>query len=75
MRFFPIMRRAPSCSQKTGRVGGRRNQAAVRSSDRRVWEPGATSKMKQQLVDGDYAYVLWTAETAENRTVNWLKVT
>jgi hypothetical protein len=31
--------------------------------------------MKQQLVDGDYAYVLWMAETAENRTVNWLKVT
>ena len=22
--------------------------------------------MKQQLVDGDYAYILWTAETADN---------
>jgi hypothetical protein len=23
-------------------------------------------KMKQQFVDGDYAYILWTAETADN---------
>ena len=22
--------------------------------------------MKQQFVDGDYAYILWTAETADN---------
>jgi len=33
--------------------------------------PEQHPKMKQQLVDGDHAYVLWTAETAENRTVNW----
>jgi len=29
-------------------------------------KPGATFNMKQQLVDGDYAYILWTAETADN---------
>ena len=22
--------------------------------------------MKQQFIDGDYAYILWTAETADN---------
>jgi len=27
---------------------------------------GAVFKMKQQSVDGDYAYILWTAETADN---------
>lgn len=29
-------------------------------------KPGATFAMKQQYVDGDYAYLLWTAETADN---------
>jgi ketosteroid isomerase-like protein len=29
-------------------------------------KPGATFSMKQQFVDGDYAYILWTAETADN---------
>ena len=29
-------------------------------------KPGATFTMKHQYVDGDYAYVLWTAETADN---------
>ena len=29
-------------------------------------EPGATFDMKQQLIDGDYAYIVWTANTAEN---------
>lgn len=27
---------------------------------------GATFSMKQRLVEGDYAYILWTAETADN---------
>jgi ketosteroid isomerase-like protein len=27
---------------------------------------GATFTMKQQCVEGDYAYILWTAETADN---------
>jgi ketosteroid isomerase-like protein len=29
-------------------------------------KPGAAFSMKQQFVEGDYAYILWTAETAEN---------
>src|SRR5262245_23152874 len=29
-------------------------------------KPGAVFSMKQQFVEGDYAYILWTAETAEN---------
>jgi len=29
-------------------------------------KPGAEFKMKEQFVEGDYAYILWTAETADN---------
>jgi ketosteroid isomerase-like protein len=29
-------------------------------------KPGARFSMKQQLVEGDYAYILWAAETADN---------
>jgi hypothetical protein len=29
-------------------------------------KPGATFRMKQQFVEGDCAYILWTAETADN---------
>jgi len=29
-------------------------------------KPGATFSMKKQLVEGDYAYIVWTAETADN---------
>jgi ketosteroid isomerase-like protein len=29
-------------------------------------KPGAVFSMKQQAVEGDYAYILWTAETADN---------
>jgi len=29
-------------------------------------KPGAVLSMKHQSVEGDYAYVLWTAETADN---------
>ena len=29
-------------------------------------KPGATFSLKQQSVEGDYAYILWTAETADN---------
>jgi hypothetical protein len=29
-------------------------------------KPGATFQMKQQLVEGDYAYILSTAKTADN---------
>jgi len=29
-------------------------------------KPGAAFKMRQRFVDGDYAFILWTAETADN---------
>ena len=29
-------------------------------------KPGATFTMRQQFVEGDYAYILWSAETADN---------
>jgi len=29
-------------------------------------KPGATFSMKKQFFEGDYAYILWTAETADN---------
>jgi ketosteroid isomerase-like protein len=29
-------------------------------------KPGATFNMKQQFVEGDYAYILWGAETSDN---------
>jgi ketosteroid isomerase-like protein len=29
-------------------------------------KPGASFSLKQQSVEGNYAYILWTAETAEN---------
>src|SRR5262247_2449816 len=29
-------------------------------------KPGAVFSLKQQFVEGDYAYILWTGETAEN---------
>ena len=29
-------------------------------------KPGAAFRMQQQCVEGDYAYILWTAETADN---------
>jgi SnoaL-like domain len=29
-------------------------------------KPGASFSMRQRYVDGDYAYILWSAETADN---------
>jgi hypothetical protein len=29
-------------------------------------QPGAAFSLKQQSVVGDYAYILWTAETSDN---------
>ena len=29
-------------------------------------KPGAVFSMKQQSVEGDYAYIMWAAETADN---------
>ena len=30
-------------------------------------KPGASFSMKQESVEGEYAYILWTAETADNK--------
>lgn len=30
-------------------------------------KPGAVFSLKEQFVEGDHAYILWTAETADNR--------
>jgi ketosteroid isomerase-like protein len=29
-------------------------------------KPGAAFNLMQQFIEGDYAYILWTAETADN---------
>lgn len=29
-------------------------------------KPGTVADMKQQSIEGEYAYILWTAETADN---------
>jgi ketosteroid isomerase-like protein len=29
-------------------------------------KPGASFRLKQQFVEGEYAYILWSAETSEN---------
>ena len=29
-------------------------------------KPGATFNLKQQAIEGDYGYIVWTAETADN---------
>jgi ketosteroid isomerase-like protein len=29
-------------------------------------KPGSSFKMQQQCIEGDHAYILWTAETADN---------
>src|SRR5260370_8340924 len=29
-------------------------------------KPGATFNMQRQVIDGDYAYILWTAKTSHN---------
>ena len=30
-------------------------------------KPGAVFQLEEQFVEGDYAFILWTAETADNR--------
>jgi len=52
------------------RNGTLRNADAIRLLFETLIEefskPGATFEMKQFLVEGDYAYIVWTAETATN---------
>ena len=61
------MRRLPSCSRRTDRSGA---PDAIRQLFQAMiaefGKPGAAFSMKQHSVEGDYAYILWTAETADN---------
>jgi hypothetical protein len=61
------MRRVPSCSRRTDRSGG---TDAIRPLFEALiaefGKPDAVFSMKQQSVEGEYAYILWTAETADN---------
>jgi hypothetical protein len=61
------MRRVPSCSRRTDRL---REPDAIRPLFQAMiaefGKPDATFSMKQQSVEGEYAYILWTAETADN---------
>jgi hypothetical protein len=42
------------------------DQAIIQGDDRRTQKHGATFRMKEQFADREYAYILWTAETAGN---------
>ena len=61
------MRPVPSCSRRTDHS---RALDAIKPLFQAMFaefgKPGAVFNMKQQFVDGDYAYILWTAETADN---------
>ena len=50
--------------------GPLKNPAAIRPLFQAIFaefgKPGASFSMKQQSVDGDYAFILWSAETADN---------
>jgi len=41
-------------------------RALFRSMIAEFATPGARFRMSRQFVEGDYGYILWTAETAEN---------
>jgi len=50
--------------------GALRGPGAIRAVFEKMFnefaKPGASIASKQQLVEGDYAYLVWTAETADN---------
>ncbi|HTY64851.1 MAG TPA: nuclear transport factor 2 family protein [Acidobacteriota bacterium] len=50
--------------------GSLRGTAAIRPFFQALFaefaKPGASFSLKQQFVEGDLAYILWTAETADN---------
>src|SRR4030095_995068 len=65
MASYLTMRRAPSTPD-----GPLRGADAIRSLFQAMiaefGKPGAAFSMKQHSVEGDFAYILWTAETADN---------
>jgi ketosteroid isomerase-like protein len=46
--------------------GGDEIRAFFRALLAEFGKPGASHSVKHQSIEGDYAYVLWTAETADN---------
>lgn len=62
-----ITRRRPSCSRRKARS---RVQLVIRPLFQAIFsefgKPGTSFSMTQRSVDGDYAYILWSAETADN---------
>ena len=67
MASYPTTPRRRSCSRRAAPL---REINAIRPLFERMIaefaKPGAVFTMKQQNVEGDYAYILWTAETADN---------
>ena len=44
----------------------RRRVSQIEAMIAEFGKPDLVFRMKQQSVEGDYAYILWTAETADN---------
>jgi ketosteroid isomerase-like protein len=53
-----------------GPEGARRGPDAIRPAFERFFaefaKPGMSFARKQQLIEGDYAYIIWSSETADN---------
>src|SRR5689334_5093269 len=50
--------------------GAQRGPAAIRAAFEKLFDefgkPGASIASRQRIVEGDYAYLVWTAETPDN---------
>ena len=67
MAFSLITHPTLCCSYLADRSGDlRRSSLFFRLFFAEFAKPGASFSMRQQYVDGDYAYILWSAETADN---------
>jgi hypothetical protein len=60
-----ITPRMPSCSRRTAQ-GTRRDQAVVPADGCRVWKARRDVQHEAAVHRGDHAYILWSAETADN---------
>ena len=63
----------PTGGSGSGAVHARRRLKGAKGNGRsfvhrlRIAKPGATFEMERQFVEGEFGYILWTAETADNR--------
>ena len=60
------MRREPFFSRRRTAQGTDAIRPFFQALIAEFGKPGAAFNLKQQSVEGDYAYILWTAETADN---------